>query len=47
MSWGVRDSRYFEPTNFNWDSESIGLCHAALEVSLLVRTTEAYVRLPT
>lgn len=28
MSWGVRDSRYFEPTNFNWDSESTGLCHA-------------------
>ena len=30
-SWGVRDSRYFEPTNINWDSKSAGLCHASLE----------------
>lgn len=36
MSWGVRDSRYFEPTNYYWDSESTGLCPASWEVPLRV-----------
>ena len=46
-SWGVRDSRYFEPTIINWDSKSTGLCPASLEGYLLEWTTEACVRLPT